>query len=228
MATKINISIPQPCHENWQAMTPSEKGRFCDSCQKNVFDFTTASDRQIIEAFNNNESLCGRFTKSQLNRDLVIPKEKNSIWLATTSVIVSLLGMGGQEVLAQGEIRIEQTDKKVIPENSTSNSNQEKEINGIVSDNSGPLPGVNVVIKGTTIGTQTDFDGKFSINAKENDILVFSFIGMKTNHIKVFNQSPINFIMQEDSTELQGGAFFTSKKRTFFGRIIHKIRNLFR
>lgn len=50
---------------------------------------------------------------------------------------------------------------------------------GIVSDESGPLPGVSVLVKGSTISTETDFDGKYSINVKTGDILVFSFVGME-------------------------------------------------
>lgn len=58
---------------------------------------------------------------------------------------------------------------------------QVKSIKGVVTDGSGlPLPGVNIVVKGTTDGAQSDMDGNFEINAKEGNTLVFSFIGMKT------------------------------------------------
>lgn len=73
---------------------------------------------------------------------------------------------------------------------------QEKTISGIVTDNSGPLPGVNVVIKGTTKGVQTDFDGKYSIRANTGDVLVFSFIGLKESSAKVGASSAINMTMQ--------------------------------
>ncbi len=56
---------------------------------------------------------------------------------------------------------------------------QEKTVTGVVSDNSGPLPGANVVVKGTTRGTQTDLDGKYSIKAKVGEVLVYSFIGLE-------------------------------------------------
>jgi TonB-linked SusC/RagA family outer membrane protein len=55
---------------------------------------------------------------------------------------------------------------------------QEKTVTGVVSDATGTLPGANVVVKGTTRGTQTDVDGKYSISAKAGEVLVFSFVGM--------------------------------------------------
>ncbi|HCA09273.1 TonB-dependent receptor plug domain-containing protein [Chryseobacterium sp.] len=67
----MKITIPKPCHENWNAMTPEEKGRFCSVCSKTVRDFTVASDQEIIEVFSHSsEDICGNFNASQLNRDL--------------------------------------------------------------------------------------------------------------------------------------------------------------
>lgn len=58
---------------------------------------------------------------------------------------------------------------------------QEKKITGVVSDNAGiPLPGVSVLVKGTKEGAQTDIDGKYVIKASSNQVLIFSYIGMKT------------------------------------------------
>lgn len=81
---------------------------------------------------------------------------------------------------------------------------QEKKITGIVSDNSGiPLPGVTVLIKGTQSGVQTDFDGKYAIKAESNQVLVFSYIGMKTQEIAA-GSSIINVKLKDDSVELEG------------------------
>ncbi|WPO79439.1 TonB-dependent receptor [Flavobacterium sp. KACC 22761] len=61
---------------------------------------------------------------------------------------------------------------------------QQKKITGTVLDNTGmPLPGVSVLVKGTKSGTQTDFDGKYTISAASNQVLVFSYLGMKTQEI---------------------------------------------
>ncbi|MEQ3500732.1 von Willebrand factor type A domain-containing protein [Tenacibaculum sp. SSH1-16] len=76
---------------------------------------------------------------------------------------------------------------------------QQRTITGIVSDESGPLPGVTIVVKGTTIGTETDFDGKYSISATQGDVLAFSFVGMKTE-MKTVGKSPvINVVMKGDN-----------------------------
>lgn len=67
----MKLTIPKPCHENWNAMTPDEKGRFCSVCSKTVRDFTVSADEEIAETFSGTaETFCGRFNSSQLNRDL--------------------------------------------------------------------------------------------------------------------------------------------------------------
>lgn len=76
-------------------------------------------------------------------------------------------------------------------------------IKGSVNDGSGePLPGVSVAVKGTTSGTITDLDGKFSINARNNDVLIFSYVGMNTQDIKVNNQHFISVTMKDDVASL--------------------------
>ncbi len=78
MSKKIQLTVPTPCHENWDAMTPVEKGKFCGSCQKQVMDFTTMSDREIAQFFKkpSTGSVCGRFMNDQLDREIEIPKKR--------------------------------------------------------------------------------------------------------------------------------------------------------
>ncbi|MFD2891581.1 von Willebrand factor type A domain-containing protein [Flavobacterium chuncheonense] len=75
-----------------------------------------------------------------------------------------------------------------------------KTITGTVSDNLGPLAGVSVLIKGTTTGTTTAFDGKYSIQASEGQSLEFSYIGMKTQTIKITKSNIINIKFENEST----------------------------
>jgi len=76
---------------------------------------------------------------------------------------------------------------------------QENTISGTVTDDSGPLPGVNVVIKGSTTGTQTDFDGKYSIQANVGDILQFSFVGMTSQEVTVGVSNTIDVVLVADN-----------------------------
>ncbi|CAM4256259.1 SusC/RagA family TonB-linked outer membrane protein [Zobellia nedashkovskayae] len=81
---------------------------------------------------------------------------------------------------------------------------QDKMVNGTVTAaNDGmPLPGVNVLVQGSTTGTQTDFDGNYSIEAAEGNVLVFSYIGMKTLSITIGESNVVNTSLQEDASEL--------------------------
>jgi TonB-dependent SusC/RagA subfamily outer membrane receptor len=81
---------------------------------------------------------------------------------------------------------------------------QEKSISGTVTSQSdgATLPGVSVVLKGTTTGTETDFDGKYTINASEGEILTFSFLGMKTKEVTVGASNTLNVVLEEDADQL--------------------------
>jgi hypothetical protein len=76
-------------------------------------------------------------------------------------------------------------------------------ISGTVADNSNePLPGASVSVKGTTNGTSTDFDGKFSINAVSGDVLVISYIGYKTKELTIADSKNLEVILSEDDNNL--------------------------
>jgi TonB-dependent starch-binding outer membrane protein SusC len=81
---------------------------------------------------------------------------------------------------------------------------QEKTVSGTVTEGGQPLPGVAVVVKGTNNGTQTDFDGNYSIKANVGQTLVFSYIGLKTENITVGSSNTVNVAMSEDNTVLDG------------------------
>ena len=93
--------------------------------------------------------------------------------------------------------------------------NKQTQITGTISDADGPLPGATVQVKGSTTGTTTDFDGNYSIEVNDTDaVLVFSFVGYKTQEVAVGNQTTINVTLisdsQLDEVVVVG---YTSKKR---------------
>lgn len=79
---------------------------------------------------------------------------------------------------------------------------QEKTVSGVVSDETGPLPGANIVVKGTKKGVQTDVDGKYTIQAKAGDVLVFSFIGLADASATVGASNTVNMVMKSGAQEL--------------------------
>ncbi|MFX0555331.1 SusC/RagA family TonB-linked outer membrane protein [Maribacter sp. CXY002] len=81
---------------------------------------------------------------------------------------------------------------------------QEKTVAGTVTDQDGlPLPGASVVVKGTTTGTQTDFDGNYSINVSQGSTLVFSYVGQKTKEVAVGVSNTINAQLDQDAQALE-------------------------
>ncbi|MGB3143925.1 MAG: TonB-dependent receptor [Maribacter sp.] len=79
---------------------------------------------------------------------------------------------------------------------------QEITISGKVSDTQGPLPGVNVMVKGTTKGVITDFDGLYTISAESNATLVYSFIGYSKKEVPINGNTTVNVIMEESAEQL--------------------------
>ncbi|MGE5944466.1 MAG: SusC/RagA family TonB-linked outer membrane protein [Flavobacteriales bacterium] len=81
---------------------------------------------------------------------------------------------------------------------------QNEAISGNVTDKEGqPIPGVSVIVKGTATGAATDFDGNFSVNASQSDVLVFSYVGYVAQEINVGSQKTINVVLEEDVAKLE-------------------------
>jgi len=98
---------------------------------------------------------------------------------------------------------------------------QQKTITGTVSDESGPLPGVNVIIKGTTNGTQTDFDGNYSLKASVGDVLVFSYVGMTNVEKTIGTSNTIDAQLKSENllNEVVIVGYGTTTKQSFTGTV---------
>src|SRR5688572_6210428 len=80
---------------------------------------------------------------------------------------------------------------------------QKRLVTGKISDATGPLPGVNLILKGTTIGTTSNANGEYSLEVDAGDILVASFIGYRTKEVPVGNQTQISIVMEADISTLE-------------------------
>jgi hypothetical protein len=133
------------------------------------------------------------------------------------------------KILDNSGIVYEVVDKQVVlnpkQSNSKESSSQTKNIRGTVVDESGsPLPGVNVFVKGTTIGTATDLYGNYSIDIPEQVVtLVFSYVGYRPYEVVVEDQTEINVTLYEETTKLDEivviGYGSSSRKLWFYNEI---------
>lgn len=304
MKKAITIRIPEPCHEGWEKMTQTEKGKFCKVCTKEVIDFTKKTDEDLVKIATTNKNLCGRFKITQLNREVKLerksntnfasyaaslllplsllgnvasanstttPSEKNysSLGIGRFSTpnraIVTIIGnvsssegipLNNVLITAQETGKTAYTDKngnysittidnqilvfhsngffdvsiqmkgteakkdvalftaeikstvmgKIAPpmeeqiEIVEEKASEEITIKGTVTDNEGqPLPGANVIVKGTALGTQTDFDGNYTLEMPKNSVLSFSYIGFETKEITLSTISNTISVQLENS-----------------------------
>ena len=97
MNSKFSIQIPSPCHEDWNQMLPAEQGRFCQSCEKTVVDFSQMSDEQVLSYFKlkqqNSERVCGRFRAEQVSKPVQIqwqswPRSLQRFAMALVAVVL--------------------------------------------------------------------------------------------------------------------------------------------
>ena len=100
---------------------------------------------------------------------------------------------------------------------------QTSSVSGTVTDGQFPLPGVNIIVKNTGNGTTTDFDGNYTLeNLKASDVIVFSYVGYKTQEITVGNKATIDVVLVEDAASLEEVVivgYGTSNKRELTGSV---------
>jgi len=194
MSKYLNLQIPTPCHEDWNKMKPEEKGRFCDSCQKCVMDFTNYTDAQLAQFFKSNKGdVCGRFRGEQLDTDIQIPK-KRIPWVRYFFQVAIPAFLFSCESTAQGKVdaRIEVGDKKNKACGDTLKEDTPALARGRVTDSNGNgIPFCTVMVKGTSRGTSADYLGYFLIKAKPTDILHVSSTGYTMVEVPVSHSGAI-------------------------------------
>lgn len=183
-----NITIPKPCHQNWDKMTPNEQGRFCNSCAKTVVDATHLTNDAIWEKHKqNNNSLCVHIPS---NRVTAFPKNRFYQWkLALVAAAIGFWLTIKQAVYAQTDTTINNNNK--LPSDSNEVI-QKMVVNGTVNDSIdklNPLAFCNIALlqNNKVIGGGiSDFEGKFTITlsgnfkTKEKLLIKCSAIGYNT------------------------------------------------
>lgn len=197
---KIFLSIPEPCHEDWDQMITCEKGKFCNSCQKTVIDFTNMSDRQLAAFFKNAPaSLCGQIHTDQLNRFIDIPR-KRIPWVRYFFQFTLPAFLIFFKAYSQKNLRyttfVEKTSSKNIKSEEPETKSFRK-IEGTITDTSGePIPYVTIKLKNSTGVTTSDASGKFFIQTTgQSPVLLLTAIGYEAQQIEVKSPEPLHIIM---------------------------------
>ena len=224
MKKLFTLSIPTPCHEKASSFTPTSRGSFCSSCQKEVIDFTAWSDERIVRYFAGATNTCGRFRADQLKTyEVVKPKRSRFQMFASVAVVTVLSLFWQRPAFAQSkEKQPTLTEQQVTESQLTGKPSVTATVvaTGVVhADDGSVLPGVNVLRKGTTEGTVTDASGEFKLtltNVSEKDSIIFSFIGMYTKELQIaalkderLNVTMRNDIVMEMQTVVLGGLVAT-------------------
>ena len=178
-----------PCAEKWESFAKTNDGRgFCDKCSKHVIDFTAMSDVEVREFFTKSPSnVCGRIREEQLRvYSNSSPSRSISGFFKWPFAATTLL-FSGWTALAQESDKIEQV--AFVYSDVSINKYSGKVVGKVVDEQGVGLPGVNVVIKGTTTGTTTDLEGRYLIEISgKSTVLVYSSVGWATQEIEVTEQ----------------------------------------
>ncbi|WP_178984621.1 carboxypeptidase-like regulatory domain-containing protein [Winogradskyella helgolandensis] len=212
MQNQFNLDIKTPCSENFNQFSPTEKGGFCSSCEKEVIDFTQMNAEEIIVFLKNKstQNTCGRFNKNQLGEYTKKPNNNKRL------SFLSGIGLACVALFSSFTSQAQNTSNTIEPKQNTSEikaTKFEKNIiaKGNVTEGDSPLPGANVVLQGSTVGIATDFDGNFTFpeKLKIGDVLIISYLGFESQKVVIENKNSaskieLNIDMKVDSCMILG------------------------
>lgn len=234
MSSNFKIQISNPCHEKWGEMIDNNTGKFCNSCQKSVVDFTNFSDRELRSWFAGNQGKsCGRFKPEQLDRLIRVKENYTLSRFKPNLIAASLLAFLSFPKLTNAHISSSyptfQTDNKKSLKDDVLKENAEDDfvtIRGKVIDKGDKLPliAVSIRVKNSKIGTTTDRNGEFELRLdrkqfKDKVILDIRYIGFESKELKVnLNTNDVIFVKMKMDQSILGG-FAIINQPTFLERI---------
>ena len=190
------LSVPTPCPESWQHMTPTTTGRHCAACQTVVIDFTGFSDAELLAYLGRHagQATCGRFRVGQLNRPLrPVVAAGGPQWRAWLAAVVTVWGL--REVAApaaRAQALVEQRERRRAGNTTPLTVGLVVKptviVRGTIMDADGPLPGATILLKGTKIAVSSSVYGKFELTipsdtATVHSELTISFVGYEARQI---------------------------------------------
>jgi CarboxypepD_reg-like domain len=209
----VHITLPEPCHENWDAMEEVEKGRICMSCQKTVVDFTVMTDDEMLQFLSQSISIpCGRFAPDQLNRTITPPRLQKfwhpyffrfllPAFLFTQRARANTFRVVSQQEQVISTTPFESHSYKTIV---TGNILRGKITDGISGQ---PIAFARIKIKGLPISAMTDGKGLFTLTRVPNSkawVLQVSSTSYQKREITIKTKhGVVNIQLLRDVKEMQ-------------------------
>lgn len=232
--TQLVISIPNPCKENWDEMTPVDGGKHCNHCSKKVYDFTGYSDKQLYQFFEQNKgAICGLYLNEQVNRTIIIPLQPKS-QLYRLSIAMGLTLLFSQPLITTAQSRppikqdslVTKSNKLIGPENIVDL------IGRVTNENKHPIANASITIIKNGVeyaNSSSDNEGNFNIYSIPTDTYEISitregYTTLKTTFAFTDDiHSPVNFKLY-DSKKIH--KIFESRQPKFMGiRSNYKLPN---
>ena len=229
MKRSLTLSVPTPCSQQWGSFTQVPGGGFCSSCNKVVVDFTTLTDAQILDHFKHaTGTTCGKFLPGQLKsyafgEQVKVHPGLMLLKAGFLSLLFLTLARPASAQVSREKTKTELSGSFKMRQDSIA-------FRGVVTsaEDHSPVPGVNVILKGSAVGTVTDSDGRFEFPQplKKGDVLVFAFIGLTSKEYQVDGKTDVGFevpmqmcMSYELMGEVQAEGLYTEKRVGFWSRV---------
>ncbi len=208
MKRTITISIPEPCHEQWERMESRCGGNYCHQCQKTVIDFSALSDQELLDKLSaSQEGVCGRFDTSQVNR-VITDSSRSRRPLLPAFALSSFLSM-----VFPGMLKAQRADTTIqVSKPAYDTSCVPFEFYGEVLDavEKIPIPGATIKCRGLNLGTVSSSEGKFHLyipQAYQRRKLEFEFSGLGYGLQRILldaqtGSGPQQIMLQRSATDL--------------------------
>lgn len=223
------LSIDTPCTENWDAMLPDAKGKFCLSCQKSVIDFSVMSDAEIVSILEQTSgAICGRMSAAQQNREIVreaaVPGKRKSLTRPLEYLAGLLLSLWGQSAIAQNKPIVPAAVVEQRQSAFEGITNDTAFLKGVVLDsNKEGIPGAIIHIKGRGVSTVSDEAGQFSLEIPDSlklssFTIIISGLGLRESMNEIYPEmlhKKNTFLMDETTlgTEVWVGMVAVKAKK---------------
>lgn len=235
MKESVQLTLSSPCHENWNAMTPTEQGRHCQACCKTVIDFTTMTDREIAEYILHYSAgnTCARVYDNQLNRQIQAPPERKGSWkyfwsIALSSLLISyrslaqvqpprkapaaISGMDISKVKDGPVIRLGGITAHRVKDTITTT------VNGrIVNEQGIPVPFASITLNNPTRVFVADVEGNYSFSIRSEQIsfteMMISAAGYESFNVPAIHADSIQSLEIIKKTVKVGMKNFVMKQK---------------